>query len=146
VSSFSHGAVSRVASVSAPGLMVMAVILSIGLISGAHLNPAVTLAFGSAMSFPGSAFPAIWWPGRGIGAGLPAAVDSCRKVGLLGRRARRGVGDLQAMVMEAALTFGLVTVILGQLRGSERWTALSHRRGGLHALAGLWAAPSAERR
>src|ERR1035437_5082177 len=47
LSAYSHGAVSRVAYVSAPGLMVIAVILSIGLISGAHLNAAVTLAFRS---------------------------------------------------------------------------------------------------
>jgi aquaporin Z len=41
----SHGAISRPAAVAAPGLTVIAVILFMGGVSGAHLNPAVTLAF-----------------------------------------------------------------------------------------------------
>ena len=39
------GSVGRAAAVVAPGLMVMAIILFMGKVSGAHLNPAVTLAF-----------------------------------------------------------------------------------------------------
>jgi aquaporin Z len=44
--------VSRTAAVVAPGLMVMAVILSMGKVSGAHLNPAVTIAFSLRGDFP----------------------------------------------------------------------------------------------
>ena len=36
--------ISRSAAVTAPGLMVMAVILFMGKVAGAHLNPAVSLA------------------------------------------------------------------------------------------------------
>jgi len=45
VSALSHGTISRSAAVAAPGLMVMAIILFMGAVSGAHLNPAVKLAF-----------------------------------------------------------------------------------------------------
>src|ERR1700744_5433831 len=39
------GVISRTAAVVAPALMVMGVILFMGKISGAHLNPAVSIAF-----------------------------------------------------------------------------------------------------
>ena len=38
--------------VIAPGLMVMAIIYFMGTVSGAHLNPAVTLAFALRRNFP----------------------------------------------------------------------------------------------
>src|SRR3954452_2074177 len=44
--------ISRSAEVSAPGLMVMAVILFMGKMSGAHLNPVVSLAFAMRRDFP----------------------------------------------------------------------------------------------
>src|SRR5262249_39838720 len=39
------GTISRQAAVVAPGLMVLAIILFMGKVSGAHLNPAVSVAF-----------------------------------------------------------------------------------------------------
>src|SRR3954453_3819758 len=46
------GQISLAAAVVAPGLMVMAVILFMGAVSGAHLNPAVSLAFAARRDFP----------------------------------------------------------------------------------------------
>jgi len=46
------GQISLAAAVVAPGLMVMAVILFMGAVSGAHLNPAVSLAFALRGDFP----------------------------------------------------------------------------------------------
>src|SRR5262245_11578390 len=44
--------ISRTAAVVAPGLMVMGVILFMGTVSGAHLNPAVSFAFAARRDFP----------------------------------------------------------------------------------------------
>src|SRR3982750_1012114 len=44
--------ISRTAAVTAPALMVMAIILFMGKVSGAHLNPAVSFAFALRGDFP----------------------------------------------------------------------------------------------
>src|SRR5689334_7563335 len=46
------GTISRAAAVVAPGLMVMAIILFMGKVSGAHLKPAVSVAFSLRGDFP----------------------------------------------------------------------------------------------
>ena len=52
VNAQSGGAIGRAAAVTAPGLMVMAIILFMGAVSGAHLNPAVSIAFAARGDFP----------------------------------------------------------------------------------------------
>ena len=47
-----QGQISLASAVVAPGLMVMAIILFMGAVSGAHLNPAVSLAFAMRRDFP----------------------------------------------------------------------------------------------
>ena len=48
------GVISRTAAVVAPALMVMAIILFMGKVSGAHLNPAVSIAFALRRTSPGA--------------------------------------------------------------------------------------------
>jgi hypothetical protein len=47
-----EGQISLAAAVVAPGLMVMGIILFMGAVSGAHLNPVVSLAFALRGDFP----------------------------------------------------------------------------------------------
>ena len=52
------GQISLSAAVVAPGLMVMAIILFMGAVSGAHLNPVVSIAFALRGDFPWKRVPA----------------------------------------------------------------------------------------
>src|SRR6476619_8158904 len=49
--------ISRQAAVTAPALMVMAIILFMGKVSGAHLNPGVSFAFALRGDFPWGRVP-----------------------------------------------------------------------------------------
>ena len=51
------GTVTQGMAVVAPGLMVMVIIYFMGTVSGAHLNPAVTLAFAIRGNFPSTRVP-----------------------------------------------------------------------------------------
>jgi aquaporin Z len=144
VGALSHGAISRPAAVVAPGLMVMAIILFMGAVSGAHLNPAVTLAFSLRRDFPWRRVPGY------VIVQLLGAVLACLflwavygKVGLLGAtEPGAGIGDWQAALREVVLTGGLVSTILGTASRAQNVGSLSAIGvGGYIALAGLWASP-----
>ena len=140
----SLGEVGRVAAVVAPGLMVMAIILFMGAVSGAHLNPAVTIGFAARGDFPWKRVPGY------IAAQLLGAAVACAflwlmfgKVGMLGvTEPGLGISDLQALMMELVLTLGLVSVILGTASKAQNVGPLAALAvGGYIALAGLWASP-----
>jgi aquaporin Z len=138
------GQISLAAAVVAPGLMVMAIILFMGAVSGAHLNPAVTLAFAMRGDFP-------WHRVTGyIVAQLVGATLACLfllavfgNVEHLGATLPGpGYENWQALLMEIALTGVLVSVILGTASGAQNVGAIGALGvGGYIALAGLWAAP-----
>src|SRR3954466_553196 len=115
VNAQSDGAISRTAAVTAPALMVMAIILFMGTISGAHLNPAVTLGFAARGDFPWRRVPGY------IVVQLAGATLACLflwamfgKIGMLGAtQPGDGVTATQAMFMEMLLTVGLLSTILG---------------------------------
>jgi aquaporin Z len=119
--------VSLAAAVVAPGLMVMAIILFMGSVSGAHLNPGVSIAFALRRDFPWRRVPGY------IAAQLFGAVLATPGEGFVA---------WQALLIEAVLTFGLVSVILGTASGAQNVGALGAIAvGGYIALAGLWGAP-----
>ena len=140
----SGGAISLGMKVVAPGLMVMAIIYFVGAVSGAHLNPAVTLAFAPRRNFPWSRV--LGYITAQIIGGI-AAASFLRALfgmqGLLGATTPGpGVSDFTALAMELLLTTGLVSTILGTASGARNIGSNGALAiGGYIALAGLWAAP-----
>lgn len=144
VGTLSNGRVSLGMMVVAPGLMVMAIIYFMGPVSGAHLNPAVTLAFAVRRNFPWKRVPG-YIIGQLIGgicaAGLLRAMFGT--LGALGATLPgHGVSSGKALAMEVVLTAGLVNTILGTASGARNiGTNGAIAVGGYIALAGLWSAP-----
>lgn len=138
------GGVSRAAAVTAPGITVMAVILFMGSVSGAHLNPAVTLGFTLRKDFPWRRVPGYVLVQLG-GAALACLFLrlTLGNVGSLGATVPgRGVVDWQALLIEIALTTGLVSTILGTSSRAQNVGPLSALAiGGYIVLAGLWSSP-----
>ena len=144
VNAVSNGAISRTAGVTAPGLMVLAIILFMGAISGAHLNPAVSIAFATRGDFP-------WWRVPGyiiaqlVGSTLAVLLlwAMFGKVGMLGAtEPGPGISDLQALLIEFVLTAGLVSTILGTASRAQNLGPISAFGVGAYIiLAGLWSSP-----
>jgi aquaporin Z len=139
-----EGQISLSAAVVAPGLMVMGIILFMGAVSGAHLNPVVSLAFALRGDFPWKRVPgyiiiqlvgatlaclflyAVFGNIQHLGATLPGP----------------GYANWQALLMEIVLTATLVSVILGTASAAQNVGAIAALGvGGYIALAGLWSAP-----
>lgn len=138
------GTVTLAAAVVAPGLMVMAIIMFMGKVSGAHLNPAVSCAFAARGDFP--------WrrvPGYVVIQLIGAVTAALLLQELVGESASVGGSHpgasttaVAAFVVEAVLTLGLVSVILGTSSGAQNIGIIAAVGvGGYIALAGLWAAP-----
>jgi aquaporin Z len=128
----------------APGLMVMAIIYFMGAVSGAHLNPAVTLAFAVRRNFPWRRVPG-YVLGQVVGGVLAALFLRVMfgTIAALGATVPgSGIGNGKALAMEVLLTTGLVNTILGTASGARNiGTNGAIAVGGYIALAGLWAAP-----
>jgi aquaporin Z len=139
-----QGQISLTAAVVAPGLMVLAIILFMGAVSGAHLNPVVSLGFAVRGDFPWRRVPgyivtqllgatlaclfllAVFGNIQHLGATLPGS----------------GYENWQAFLMEIVLTAGLLSVILGTASAAQNVGAIGALGvGGYIALAGLWSAP-----
>lgn len=141
-------AIGRVASVTAPGLLVMAVILSLGAVSGAHLNPVVSVAFALRRDFHWRRVPG-YVAAQTVGAVLACAVlrATFGSVGDVGATLPKpGFSSGQAFVIETVLTLGLVSVILGTASAAQNVGPLAALGvGGYIVAAGLWASPGQRR-
>ena len=144
VAARSGGAVTLGMQVVAPGIMVMAIIYFMGSVSGAHLNPAVTLAFAVRRNFPWRRVPGYIL--AQLAGGIAAALFLRALFGTAGALGATvpgsGFGAGTALAMEVVLTAGLVNTILGTASGARNiGTNGAIAVGGYIALAGLWAAP-----
>ena len=141
---FGGHAVPAAARVTAPGLMVAAIILFMGTVSGAHLNPVVSVAFAMRGDFPWKRVPTY------IVAQFAGAVLATLLLwALLGKQGSAGltlpgsgVATVTAMLWEAVLTAGLVSVILGTASGAQAVGSLAAIAVASYiTLAGLWGGP-----
>ena len=136
--------ISRTAAVVAPGLMVLAIILFMGKVSGAHLNPAVSIAFSLRGDFPWRRVPAYilaQLAGAALAAWfLQAVVRVSASFGSNYPASTYSAWD--AFLMETVLTLGLVSVILGTASGAQNLGVVgAFGVGSYIALAGLWGSP-----
>jgi aquaporin Z len=136
--------ITRSAAVVAPGLMVMGIIMFMGKVSGAHLNPAVSVAFSFRGDFPWRRVPGyiiVQLAGATLAAlFLRGVIKVSAKYG--SNYPAHGYSSWQALLMEAVLTLGLVSVILGTASGAQNIGIFGAIGVGAYiALAGLWGSP-----
>src|SRR5580765_3263491 len=136
--------ITRTAAVVAPGLMVLGIIMFMGKVSGAHLNPAVSVAFALRRDFPWRRVPG-YVVVQLIGATLAALVlHAVINVSAVhgSNYVASGYSAGAGFWMELLLTFGLVSVILGTASGAQNIGIIAALGVGAYiALAGLWGSP-----
>lgn len=124
------------------GLIVMAMIYSVGDVSGAHLNPAVTIGFFLARRFPGQCVPAYV-----LSQVAGALIASISLLVLFGNRASLGAtfpagSAWQSFGLEAVLTGILMFVILCVSTGPKELGVMAGIAvGGVIALEAAFAGP-----
>ncbi len=141
---FGGHAISTGEQVVAPALMVAAIILFMGSVGGAHLNPVVSIAFALRGDFPWRRVPA-YIVAQFAGATLATLVLRA----LIGKHGAAGltlpgpgISTTAAMLWELILTAGLVSTILGTASGAQQVGPFAAIGVGSYiALAGLFGAP-----
>jgi aquaporin Z len=127
-----------------PGLMVVAIILFMGAVSGAHLNPVVSMAFALRGDFP--------WRRVGpyvVAQFAGAVLATLLLEALIGKHGSAGltlpgpgVSTGTALAWEALLTAGLVSVVLGTASGAQQLGPIAALGVGSYIiLAGLFGGP-----
>lgn len=138
----SGGAVSHVGIAMTFGLIVSAMIFALGDVSGAHLNPAVTLSFAVAKRFPfKEVIPYIIAQSIG-GFAASFLLKGCFPDNeLLGATMPAG-SEMQSFILEVVLTFILVMVIFNVSTGAkEKGITAAIAIGGVVGLEAMFAGP-----
>ncbi|HEX8490697.1 MAG TPA: aquaporin [Chthoniobacterales bacterium] len=142
INSVSGGAITHIGITLTFGLMVLAMIYTIGDISGAHLNPAVTIGFFAARRFPGSeVLPYVTSQLLGATSASLLLRFLFPQAETLGMTLPSG-GLVQSFILEVVLTFILMWVILSVSTGAqEKGITAGIAVGSVIALEGLFAGP-----
>ena len=144
VNAQSGGQIPLAVRVTAPGLMVMAMILFMGGVSGAHFNPVVSVGFAMRRDFPWRRVPG-YVIAQLIGSILAVLFlrATLGNIGGLGvTEPGPGISATTALIFEAVLTLGLLSTILGTASGAQNIGVFGALGVGAYiALAGLWSAP-----
>ena len=143
INEITGGAVSHLGVGLSFGLVVMAMIYAIGDISGAHINPAVTLAFSFAKRFPkNQILPYISF--QLVGAIL-ASASLCfmfPEANTMGETLPLKGNWLQSFMLELVLTFILMFVVLNVSTGAkEKGVTAALAIGGVVAFEATFAGP-----
>jgi aquaporin Z len=142
IDQLSGGTIGHVGIALTFGLVVMAMIHTFGDVSGAHLNPAVSIAFAVAGRFPKHEL--MGYVIAQLGGALTASATlkllfpSAQNLGMTLPRD----GNMQSFVMEIILTAILMLVIFSVSTGSkEKGITAGITIGGVIALMALFAGP-----
>jgi MIP family channel proteins len=136
------GSLGQVGVSLAFGLVVMAMVYSLGHVSGAHINPAVTLALAARNRFPWDAVPG--YCGAQVAGAIAAAIVLRSSLGdeaNLGATTPSG-SDAQSFLWEVVMTAALLLVILAVATDARAVAGVAAVAiGGTIALASLVGGP-----
>ena len=142
INSVSGGVITHAGIALTFGFIVLAMIYTVGDISGAHLNPAVTLGFFAAGRFPAREVLPY------VSSQLLGAISASLLLHFLFPQDRTlGItlpagGAMQSFVLEAALTFILMWVVLSVSTGAnEKGITAGIAVGSVIALEAMFAGP-----
>ena len=142
INEFTGGTVTHVGVAVTFGLIVMGMIYAFGDISGAHLNPAVTIAFAYAKKFPWREVPAYCLSqiaGAFLASGILLFLFPENE--LLGTTLPQ-IDVMKVFVLEIILTFFLMLVIINVSTGSKEIGVIAGIAiGGIVLLEAMFAGP-----
>lgn len=144
INAASHGTITHTGIALTFGLVVLAMIHTFGDVSGAHLNPAVTIAFAAARRFAWRDVPGY------VAAQLVGAVSASLLLHFLFPQDNAFLGatlpagsDMQSFVLELVLTAILMLTILSVSTGAkEKGITAGIAIGGVIALEAMFAGPA----
>jgi len=142
INEFTNGAVTHPGVAVTFGLIVMGMIYAFGDISGAHINPAVTIAFAYAKKFPWKEVPA-YIIAQLIGALLASGIllFLFPENELLGATLPQ-LSALKVFIFEVILSFFLMVVIINVSTGSKEIGVIAGIAiGGIVLLEAMFAGP-----